>query len=588
MSRSTSFVLLLVLGSLAGCGGGSDPASGASSGTVRPNLAALARACGNPAPKGHTTPSCTTTVSVDGHEPPCNPHLAQSRWATSHRNSYAQASSPFPAVTSASAIGVSHRTVLGVPVIINFTEPDAAGHVAAWASTVGVTGAILKFDAETMTLLDSYTPKLRVAAKSALSVSGAYNLLDRDQHLIVGRAKQLEVYGDSVPGHHLSGIQQLQRFSLPDSAFCRPDKGKLVGLTMLYDGYVAFATSLGNIGVVPRYPWAMCPANLVTYSINGAACDDESIPADELERVSNSIAAGEDGGIYVVTSAAMYRINWNGQTLTQGWRVPYAGAGQSGAGRLGSGSGTTPTLMGTAPGDDKFVVITDGQKLMHLNFYWRGEIPADWKGLGEDKPRRLACSVPIDFGHENATASLTAQSVLVRGYAAVVVNNLQGLNALLSLLPARAQPFTQLLSGLSIDRPHGLERVDWDPVSRSCDIIWTNPDISIPNGIPTMSAATGLIYGIGSRTINGLDTWTLEAIDFDTGQSRFYVPTTPLPSSNSFFAAMTIGPHGSVWTGTFGGITRFRNCKAGDGRSCDTSPNLLNFVVPALVPGLPQ
>ena len=53
--------------------------------------------------------------------------------------------------------------------------------------------------------------------------------------------------------------------------------------------------------------------------------------------------------------------------LDVAWRVPYeAGTGKTSALRLGPGSGSTPSLMGTAPGDDKFVVITDGQELMHL------------------------------------------------------------------------------------------------------------------------------------------------------------------------------------------------------------------------------
>ncbi len=43
--------------------------------------------------------------------------------------------------------------------------------------------------------------------------------------------------------------------------------------------------------------------NLRTYSINGDACGTAS--EDDLENVSNSIAADEKGGIYVVTSKKM-------------------------------------------------------------------------------------------------------------------------------------------------------------------------------------------------------------------------------------------------------------------------------------------
>jgi hypothetical protein len=89
------------------------------------------------------------------------------------------------------------------------------------------------------------------------------------------------------------------------------------------------------------------------------------------------------------------------------------------------------------------------------------------------------------------------------------------------------------------------------------------------------------MYAIGQRH----GTWGLEAIDFRTGESAFVVPsaqrTCPqqvldtiaasplapfllptierLPASceNSIFAATEVGPDGSIYTGTFQGISRF-------------------------------
>ena len=79
--------------------------------------------------------------------------------------------------------------------------------------------------------------------------------------------------------------------------------------------------------------------------------------------------------------------------------------------------------MGTDPGDDRFVVITDGQRLMNLVLMWRDEIPVDWRPDRPGKDRRIACEVPVRFGDPNATESLDEQSVLVRGYASILVNN---------------------------------------------------------------------------------------------------------------------------------------------------------------------
>ena len=54
----------------------------------------------------------------------------------------------------------------------------------------------------------------------------------------------------------------------------------------------------------------------------------------------------------------------------------------------------------------------------------------------------------------------------------------------------------------------------------------------MPNAVPSMSSATGLIYGIANE--NGV--WGLQGIDFDTGKQELFVPASPDPSENSFFA----------------------------------------------------
>jgi len=560
--KKSILLLAPLAATLVACGGGSDGAGNAT-GAPAANAARIvesAKLCGNPAPTTNLTPSCVTPAAADGNEPPCNPHLAQEAWSASHRNNFAQASSPLPGVTTPQAVNIDRASFPAAPITLNFSERDGAGAQAVWASTVGFTGEIVKLNADSLALIERFIP----SGGGAFSASNAYNMLDRDQNLIVGQADSLQVYGDKVPGDRLSGIQQLAQFTLPAEARCGSREDELVGITMLPDGHVAFATKFGMVGVVPRQPAAMCAETLQVFSINGDACHDRSVRDDDLEQVSNSIAADETGAIYVVTSGAQYRINWDGSTLTKKWRASYEGAGETGAGRLGGGSGSTPSIMGNPGQRDRFVVITDGQPLMHLVLMWKDDIPADWQPIKPGRDRRIACEIPVNFGDDTLTESLSEQSVLVRGYASVIVNNKMRLDALLSLIPAQAQPFAQLVSGLSLNKPSGLQRIDWDPATRSCKSVWGNPNISIPNGIPTMSAKTGQIFGIGSRTVNGLDTWTLEAVDFATGQSTFHIPSTPYPTDNSFYAATTIGPDNSVWTGTFGGLTRFKECASGE------------------------
>jgi hypothetical protein len=509
-------------------------------------------------------PSCDTPSSADGNEPACNPHLAQSAWSGSHRNNSAQASSPLPGTRGpAERIDVHHKGFTSVPITLTFSEPYPDGGYVVWASTVGNTGEVVKLDPETMTFIDKYIPQIEEQAPPQLgTISGAYNVLDRDNRLIVGRAEALEVYGDERPGERTSSIRLHRRLPLPAEAQCRPSEDQLVGITMTADGHVAFATELGVVGVVPRDPARMTAEHVRTLSLNGDACQDDGVDTAALEKVSNSIAADEDGGIYVVTSGAMYRVDWDGDALALGWRADYqTGEGQA-AGRLGEGSGATPSLMGTADGEDRFVVITDAQEPMHLVLLWRDEMPADWAPIAPGKDPRIACEIPVTFGQDDAQ-TLSEQSVLVRGHTAWVVNDHMALDPVLSQLPPELNPLNQLLSGAPGNAPSGLERFDWDPAARTCSSTWANPDIVLPNGIPTMSAETGLLYAVGARD----GAWTLEAIDADTGEVHHTVPSFALPTQNSFYAATTIGPDETVWSGTFGGITRWSQC-APDADEC--------------------
>lgn len=511
------------------------------------------------APPGSRGPDraapCVTPRSPDGHEPPCNPALAQSPWAAAHRGSYAQASSPLPGPRPGDRIDVQQIRLVpdgtGVPVVHEFSEPYDDGRRVVWGSVISTpeNQGVFKVDARTGQVIDFLAePTGRLSSSS----SGAYSVLDRDGHLIVAHRQSLDVYGDQVPGERTSPVTKLRSLDL-GRVLCRDDD-RVVGITMLHDGMVAFATELGVVGVVPRQPARMRHANLRTISQNGRACANETIDRDRLEQVSNSIAADEHGGIYVVTSKAQYKYRWNGRSLRRAWRATYETGGVQGGARLGAGSGSTPSLMGTAPGDDKFVVITDGRPLMHLVLMWRDRIPADWKPIAKGKHRRIACEVPVRFGDPDRDRSVSEQSVLVRGNAVVLVDNTHALDPAYAAMPEQARPFSVVADQAEPNAPHGIERIDWRPRTRTCKVRWANPEVSMPNGIPTMSARSGLVYDLGLH--DGV--WGLSGVDFRTGKERLFVPASAEPFENSFFAASQIGPRGTVWTGNLHGLTVFR------------------------------
>jgi hypothetical protein len=529
---------------------------------------------------GPAEPQPCLTPLAD-HEPLCNPSVTDSPWGTTHRASYAQASSPFAGPAPGQTVTADHVILPGPPIGLDFSSPYPDGGVAIWGSPLGLDGAVAKLDHDTFEVIDLYIPADREPDPPSYTagISGAYNALDRDDRFIVGRTTFLEVYADSVPGDRFSPIGLVKREFLPDSAFCRSDD-LVAGMVLTYDDHVAFVTEEAVLGVIPRDPAQMTAENLRTFSLNGEACEDPSVPREELEIVSNSLAADENGGIYLVTSVAMYKFLFDGEALVLDWRAEYeAGDGGVSPIRLGPGSGSTPSLMGTALEEDRFVVITDGQELMHLVLFWRDEIPSDWTPLPGRDPR-IACDFPVTFGDATATRSLSEQSVLVRGHAAVVVNNLLADESQIPPIPIVRNAIAALLGGDPDVAPFGIERIDWNPETRSCHTVWSNDEISIPNGIPAMSQATNLFYGIGQR--DGV--WGVEGVDFATGESKLFAPASftectqeaidtinplllvfigdtleRLPGSceNSFFAGTEVGPDGAIVTGTFQGASKY-------------------------------
>jgi hypothetical protein len=209
-------------------------------------------------------------------------------------------------------------------------------------------------------------------------------------------------------------------------------------------------------------------------------------------------------------------------------------------------------------------------------------VPDDWEPIAPGKDPRIACEIPVDFG-TGATEAISEQSVAVRGFSAVVVNDLLTNPTInppsMSPLAAAAQNLVSALEGgIPEKAPFGLERIDWDPVTRTCSTVWANSEISVPNGIPSISEASGLVYGAGQRD----GQWGLEGLDFATGESRVWVEAGPgtcpqdnqgllpllpgvgdvleqVPDSceNSVYAATTIGPDGMMYQGTLNGMTRY-------------------------------
>lgn len=481
-----------------------------------------------------------TDFANDGFEPPTNPFLAYSPWPMSHRNPYSQGSSPFagPELDENNVEPVLDQDfeALGLGnIVLTYSTPYPDGSHIIWGST---TDYVFKVDPSGEDLVT--VAKLK-RDKPEQAESSAYILLDINNNYYLTSDKEIQVYADVVAGDPSSDIELVRSYTLPDDLL-RYDNEVIAGMNMTYDGHIVVVTTNGLVGVI---------------SSDFKKADYAQLDADEV--ISNSVSLDEEGGIYIVSSKYMRRLQWTGKKLSQAkkdgaWVSTYnTGPEEPLPGRLGVGSGTTPSLMGT--GDmDKFVVIGDGQEQMNLTLFWRDEIPTDWEPIAPGVDRRVAAQVPITFGLDDPSRTTTEQSVLVRGYSAAVVSNDYGELPNSNRLPGIFSNANVLLTNLSAYAPKGVEKFTWSPSKRTLESAWNNPDISCPNGIPTMSVASNLMYCWGQRDA----VWTLEALDWDTGDSAFYKELGIFPNWNSAYAATEIGLDRNILSGTVGGIARIQ------------------------------
>jgi len=498
-------------------------------------LVVLAAAC-TPGPASVADPPAPDPVPGPlGAEPPRNPFLADSPWPIAHRNSYQQDSTDLAGPQRGTATTVDRLSASPGAITLAYGPAYADGSFPVWGSAwFGVFKAVQ--DPAGFRKVDEVTilPDLSGGILNALST--AYALADSDGNFFAAGQRELRRFRDAVPGEPLSPIARTDTLAIPADALAPGDV--IGGMNLTYDGHLILVSKHGSIMAVNR-------------DLTGL----QSLVLPGGEEVSNSIATDEDGGIYVVTEHTMRRVQWTGTSLSLdeadgAWSVPYDGGPAVPApGRLGPGSGTTPTLIGTGSGD-KLVAIADGQALMHINLFWRGPIPADFAGLpGRD--RRFAADVPITFGDPVATRSVTEQSFTGRGYDLMAVSNAYGppFDQTTSLSQAAV-----LLSGASGVAPHGAEKFSWDPDTNTLTSSWANRTVSCPNGIPSMSSATGLAYCWGARD----DVWTLEAMDWRTGASVFHTVVGSGSIDNSAYAGTEIGAFGAAVSGTLGGVSAVR------------------------------
>ncbi len=469
---------------------------------------------------------------VASAQTPKNPFLADSAWPMSHGGPYNQDSTDVAGPTAADAnLKAKLWAAEPVPITIAVSGAYANGERAIWANTKT---EVLKWVLGPSGL--NLVQRHRRVEPASVEISGAYTLVDKDGQYFVPRDMTVDVFFNVTPGRADSPVGWKAYDLRAQIAGVRAQE-RWVGLNLSYEGELVSVTNAGLVAVTSRDGQVLASARL-----SGEGLD-----------VSNSLALDEQGGIYVLSSRYVHKLKKQGGRIAEVWRSAYPSDAFSAPGRLGKGSGTTPTLMGTGD-EDKLLVISDGREKMHLLAFWRDEIPKGWRGL-KGRDRRWAADLPITFGKRKFSRAVTEQSLVVSGNGIFAVDNGYGYIGKLAERIARKRfgadlgKATIYLSNTRGVAPYGVEKFTWDSSKKEMQSAWARSDISCPNGIPGMSRGSGLVYCVGQKN----KVWNLSALDWGTGELRFRFPLSQRDDYNSFYAGLEIVAPGVAMSGTYGG-----------------------------------
>jgi len=287
-----------------------------------------------------------------------------------------------------------------------------------------------------------------------------------------------------------------------------PDGSKIISALPDWSGRIWLATTAGLVAVIDPATGAV-----KTHDLG--------------EVIQNSFAVGDQGGVYIVSEAALYRLKADAAgTPTVRWRKVYENTGDVKPGQVSAGSGTTPTLHG-----DGWVSITDNADPINVVVYRR-------------RDGREICRQAV---FEKGTGS-TDNSLIGAGHSIVVENNHGYTGPTATTMGARTNP--------------GIERVDIDADGVGCRMVWHSDEIS-PSVVPKLSLANGLVY-VYTQDAEGDsdDPWFLTALDFRTGETVWKRLTGQGIGFNNNYAPVSIGADGTAYVGVLGGLLLVRDKSA--------------------------
>jgi hypothetical protein len=376
---------------------------------------------------------------------------------------------------------------------------------------VGLCGGLEGFS---MMVIDPVTlrpiSELRTSARNLLAgvnpftdiCGGTYFFLDADDvaYPTTG-AKTVQ----KIKVHEDGKLEKQHEWSLVDHM---PADDCLIATMPDWDGRIWFFTQLGVVGTIDRDSGEVQTAHL-----------------PDGEEVTNSVATDETGGMYVVSTHALYRFDATSAGVPEvTWRETYDRGTRLKPGNLSQGSGTTPTLLG-----ERWVAINDNaDPNTNILVFDRRKAAAD----------RLHCTQPVLADN----AGTTDNSLVAVGNSFIIENNF-----------GYGGPTTTILGKTTTP---GIARVMVD--DDGCHVAWTNDSIA-PSSVAKASLGNGLLYAYTKPKLasaNAVDAWYFTAIDIRTGETAWSRLTGTGIQWNNHYAAIYLGPDGAAYIATLAGLVR--------------------------------
>ena len=266
----------------------------------------------------------------------------------------------------------------------------------------------------------------------------------------------------------------------------------------------------------------------------------------EGEGIANSFAMDESGGVFIVSTGALYRFDVRNGRPRVTWRQPYDNGSRVKPGQVSQGSGTTPTLIGSASsaGGGSIAITDNADPKMNVLVFRRGKAG----------PGPALCKQPIfadDLGSdENSLVSVPGGLIAENNYGYV-------------------GPLPKDVTLRSPDTEPGVVKVAVDYVHGGCHIAWENDEVRVPTLVSKADLATGLLYTYTHPSAAELpwkalplpnalapESWFFTALDLRTGKQVFSQLVGSSLGYNNNYAPVSIGPDGSAYVGTLGGLVR--------------------------------